>query len=455
MTISAIDLVAQRVATSVASYGTLDRNHLKDSLTSPSGAANFTSTQADAFVAQYDLLDQLPNVPLNGFSATVLLDKTTGKHVIAMRGTEVPVFPSQTVLDLLKEDGLSIGGNGFANTQAVEMIRYYKRLITAGGQPVQYTEQAKWQLFAVKNSLLVPLASVLPALSPGLTASFAMFQVELATDVGVVPPAGSATTSVLSPDERVDVTGHSLGGHLAILFARFFPANVDQVVTLNAPGLFPQGDLALTAFGYPPPDNSRVTRIEADGDGVSELVTIWPGYRIRIAQENDPGGLAAITSNHSSVNGNDALALMTLIARLDPRFANDLVGASLLLRGSSNVPTSTYENTLDALRHLLLGGAVPNTDLSAGASDVKRTALYDNMDALSKSGAFTALAGKVRLNLSSIGLATTARNDFTSLLSDGVHPKPAGYGKMGDTWAQAILAASRPAAKATMRAKVG
>ena len=137
MTTTSSEFLSARIATAVASYGNLRSGDvpLKASLTS--GLANFTNAQADAFVAQYKLIDQLPNVSLNGFSATVFLGKTTGKHVIAMRGTE------ETVLDLLVQDVLSIGGNGFANTQAVEMIRYYKRLSTSKHGVRSCAEQSK------------------------------------------------------------------------------------------------------------------------------------------------------------------------------------------------------------------------------------------------------------------------------------------------------------------------
>ena len=144
MTTTSIEFLSARIATAVASYGNLRSGDvpLKASLTS--GLANFTNAQADAFVAQYKLIDQLPNVSLNGFSATVFLDKTTGKHVIAMRGTEEPL------LDLLVQDGLSIGGNGFANTQAVEMIRYYKQ---AWGQVLNLNPQSP------ASSSLAPLTT--------------------------------------------------------------------------------------------------------------------------------------------------------------------------------------------------------------------------------------------------------------------------------------------------------
>lgn len=138
MTVTAIDLISQRVATAVASYGTLLKDKLKTSLIDPSGAANFTSAQADAFVEQYDLLDQLPNVPFNGFSAAVFLDKRSGKHVIARRGTEMTSV-GRVLLDLLVTDGLSIAGNGFANNQAVEMICNCKRLNIKGITDVPIT----------------------------------------------------------------------------------------------------------------------------------------------------------------------------------------------------------------------------------------------------------------------------------------------------------------------------
>ena len=77
----------------VAAYGDL-RNVVgneigfKNALTRQADGVKFTVTQADDFATRYTLKNHLPNVELNGFSATVFLDKTTGKHVIAMRGTE-------------------------------------------------------------------------------------------------------------------------------------------------------------------------------------------------------------------------------------------------------------------------------------------------------------------------------------------------------------------------------
>jgi Lipase (class 3) len=353
MSIALIQSLSDLTSTAAASYGTLERgDQLKPTLTNGSGNAKFSETQADAFIAKYDLLDQLPNVALNGFSATVFLDKqNNGKHILAIRGTEANIA-SQAFFDGFATDGLSIGGNGFANNQAVELYRYYRRLTTVGGQTVVYSDQETWQLFAMKNSLLVPLSFAFPVLSLVLKAQFDLFKIALTADKGVVAAINGTTTSVLSPTEKIDVTGHSLGGHLALLFARLFPVNVDQVVTLNAPGLFPQGDLALRTIGFPPANDSQITRIEAEGDLVSKLGLIWPGRSIRIAQETFPGAGGAV-DNHSSANGNDALALMATLAKLDLQFKNDAAGISQILRGGSNVPEQTFEGTLDAVRKLL------------------------------------------------------------------------------------------------------
>jgi trimeric autotransporter adhesin len=414
MNSSTVNFLSQRISTAVASYGLLLRNDWQSRLTAPDGPVKFTDTQAAIFISQYDLVDQQQNVDYNGFSATVFRDKA-GHAVIAMRGTESNSF-SQVIFDLTATDGLSIGGNGFANTQAVEMMRYYRRLTTAGGQAVQYSITQQWQMFAISNSLLVPLALISPTLTAVLAAKFALFQAELAKDKGVVPPAGSPSASVLSPDEKVDVTGHSLGGHLALLFARLFPNNTDEVVTLNAPGLFPQGDYALASFGFPKTNESNITRIEADGDPVSEIGTVWPGYRLRIAQENNSEA-AAVLDNHSSSKGNDALSLMALMAKLDTQKANDAVGLSQLLRGSANTAAPTYENALDSIRRALLGDTTVDTEVSFGEKDPKRKNLYDNMDTLAKSVAFVALAGKVQLTAASSSLGNSARNDFAALLA--------------------------------------
>ncbi|WP_293934135.1 calcium-binding protein [Iodobacter sp.] len=419
MTTASILTLSKLASTAVAAYSVdLQKAELKSGLTK--GAANFTLVQADQFDTQYKFIDQLQNVAWNGFSATVFQDKT-GNKVFAIRGTESDASGVGT--DILKTDLGSIAPNGFANTQAVEMFRYFKRLTTVGGKKVAYSEKEIKQMFVMDNSLLMAASNGLNllnlVLSAALEIAYVKFKLDISNDKGVEAgqPAGQ---SVIEPDERVDVTGHSLGGHLAILFARFFPNNTKEVVTLNAPGLFTNGNNTLNDLGFKNVNGDRITRLVADGDPVSEIGNVCPGLEVKIAQENGLNPLAAV-ANHSSSNGNDSLAVMAVMARLDTRLEYSPTALSDFVRYGSNKFDESLENVVDALRHFLFGANQTDTPISSGGSDAKRSALYDNLYGMMKldaegkpTGIFAELQGKVKFGYPQ---ATNPRQTFGEFLS--------------------------------------
>lgn len=232
MTTPSTGNLSHYTATAVAAYGALSTDDFLNKLVK--GDSNFTDSQAQAFTGQFELIHQQPNTFLNGFSATVFKE-SGGTHVLAIRGTEMEGW--QIFEDLLKEDIFTISVAGFAANQAVELYRYYRQLTTMPGQPVQYSTAEVLQLLWLKQSVLpvVTQASLLA---------------DLATDRGVTPASGAMSLPVLSPTEKIVVTGHSLGGHLALLFARLFPQNTAEVISLNAPGIFHHGILRLSMAGF-------------------------------------------------------------------------------------------------------------------------------------------------------------------------------------------------------------
>jgi hypothetical protein len=408
MTISNVQTLHALAETSLAAYAELSTDaNLKGDLGRSNTGASFTQVQADRFAERYQLLQVQPNIPGNGFSASLFLEKKEfGVKVLALRGTEFDRGLNQIGTDLLKEDLAGIGVAGYASWQGVAMYRYWKQLNTVGGQPVSYTQEELETVYLVQRGTLIALP---------LGEDFNQFKAALLNDKGV--DSGVAGQPVIQPGEKVNVTGHSLGGHLALMFARFFPDSVNEVVTLNAPTFFTHGDQILSNYGFATRNDitGKITRLEADGDGVSELGNVDPGTAIRIAQENSPGVVAALSSNHSSVNGVDGLALLALLAKLDTRYENNAAGLSTLIRNASNSVNNSYENLLDGVRKIVLGLDATPTPISAGASDPKRTDLYNGIKAVSDSSAFKALEGKLKFEPTHD--ASKAKTDFAAFLS--------------------------------------
>ena len=421
MSIANIQNLHDLAETSLATYAFLDSSMREDvalaaRLQKVDVGASFTLDQATNFVAKYKLLSSQPNVETNGFSATVFQDKESGTKVLALRGTEFTQGLGQILVDGLVADGLGIGGSGYANLQGLEMCRYWKRLNTVGGQAVSYTDAELINLYALKLGPVAGTAALtMPPLTLLVSAGFVAFANGLKADVGV--DSGVAGEAVIAKGEKIDVTGHSLGGHLAQLFSRIFPESINEVVTLNAPTFFTQGDAYLNLLGFSSKKGAQVTRIEADGDGIHVLGNVSFGTVVSIAQETNPGAVAAISSNHSSINGVDALNLIAVLAKFDPSRVNDSTYFSNLIRASANTADPSYEKLTDALLKVLRGPSVDPLPVGGGGNLSTRTKLYATLSSLQTDPLLKDLVGGLRIGPASAALGALARSDFSALVA--------------------------------------
>jgi len=151
------------------------------------GKTRMTTLQAQEFTQRYQIVDHHAN-DATGFSATLMRDTATGEYTLSFRSLEYQV---QVEGGDWERDGLpgaagEIAAKGFALGQLVSMERYFTDL-----------EQGK-----LTN--------------------------------GTIDPA--LQTFFLNQTNKINVTGYSLGGHLATIFTELHSERVQQTHTFNAAG---------------------------------------------------------------------------------------------------------------------------------------------------------------------------------------------------------------------------
>jgi pimeloyl-ACP methyl ester carboxylesterase len=375
--------------------------------------AGMASSQADDFADRYSVVHQQEN-DLAGFSATLFWDNQQNRYAFAIRGTE-------DTPDFIDADP-DIFAHGIAYRQIVSLYNYIQRLITPVGQEVSQYSLREW--------LVPPDDRLYVEVYPGRYLSL-----EWGGVVTGLSPANQPTPFVSAP---VDVTGHSLGGHLAIAFARLFPELCGQVHTYNSPG-FEVGEPQVEQFfdllaGRPTtfPSAEDVTNIfaneslEADEPGwnaVAGLHTLpggEPDVQIYIESQTPPTSEPEPPSarNHSQMILTDSLALHDLVAELAPDA--DAVVLASALNAVSRQTHDSLETALASLRRLFMGQEDPYAkDPQTGNSEEARDAYYVAIQELRDNvlfGQTAASANAVLLSLAdytdSAQLVASARNSL-------------------------------------------
>ncbi|MBI4207825.1 MAG: hypothetical protein HY527_22630 [Betaproteobacteria bacterium] len=310
-----------------------------------------SAKQAEVFADTYAVVDQYTD-PITGFSATVF-DKAGVKY-FAIRGTEGFTFAGAQ--DWLT-NVLDVSAEGIAVRQGLALFNYLQRLYGVPGSVVQYFYNP--------------------------------------TNKTIGATTGTAN-GLLSGQAPLSVTGHSLGGHLAMMMSRLAPDLVSSVYTYNAPGfdttirtnLFP-----LTSEGFfsalldaPAPITGQVgtswnselmVHLNVEGDVVHDIGNTPGVQNIIFSESANQGAYDA----HLKEPITDSLVLYDLFAKIDPLLntTDPTVGIGRItdiLKAASNKPALSLEAALDSLRTLFRN---PSVQSVASTATDNREQFYQNL----------------------------------------------------------------------------
>jgi len=269
---------------------------------------HFAQAQADRLIfdagdpdiiGRYTVVDQTASHPVEsaaegGFAATLFRQRDNGRLVLAIRGTEGLIVTPDRV------DNLNILLHKVAFVQITALYNYVQRLRTpTSGFTAQYT--------------------AVPGFSPGNPQQLLGVTLALAPPqrgLGILPAGGGI---------RIDVTGHSLGGHLAMAFSRLFPELTGSVHVFNSAGVSVLPSLIEQAFYAQFPGaasgfaDSKITNVYTEAG--LELITAGPplfgqpGERIAFFVESS--GYEPNFASHSTRRLADSLAVGAVLQELD------------------------------------------------------------------------------------------------------------------------------------------
>jgi len=355
----------------MAAYATLDENMDSSTVIANLQDAGFTLSQASNFSSRYSVVTQY-NDDITSFSATVFKD-ISGNLTVAFKGT-------LEAGDFLPTDAnIAVEGAGY--DQIVAMYNWWLRASSPIGNTVpQYQYLNAFNLF-----IDVPSVSATGELVDALAAD---------------------------PDQKVDVTGHSLGAHLALAFNTLFSTETNEVTGFNTPGFIDSQvnqDFFSELGGEVPTaaNSTNVTNVFADEASVGEQP--WNAVAGKHFDGNPIGGIINISiedqalsdepnpiggllgpKNHGQAILTDSLAVYNLLAQLAPSLSTSEYKTILNL---SVIGTSgSYEGIVDALQVLF---GIDNTPLPTGNNN--RNALYLAISEIQSNAGYQSYIGQMQI----------------------------------------------------------
>ncbi len=197
--------IHQLAELALASYANLllddlgDPNNIQRLTNTGIGNAGMTVTQALRLAQRVPIVVARIDDDTSGFSATAFRD-SSGNLTLAIRGSE-----TGQLADLAADADILTAGAAYS--QIVAMVNWWKRVSTPAGQYVDQYRLATYAPNAVPQGAVVIRSD-----------EMGVFVLEA---TGQTQATGEV--SVADADGRIDVTGHSLGGHLAMAFSTLVP----------------------------------------------------------------------------------------------------------------------------------------------------------------------------------------------------------------------------------------
>ncbi len=308
--------------------------------------ANFTATKAEEFVLRFDAISHKPNDTNSGFSATLFRDtEDNNKKILAIRGTEEPY------LDLFDADILEIGLLGIALKQSIALYNYVNGLFEGERRQVTLSSVIRPTGFG-PDDVEVLYSEYLFFGNPFISTYYFIEELD--------PIVVKEEEALISNTEKIIVSGHSLGGHLAAVATLLFPDLVEAAYTYNGAGN--NGPLSkqiaftaiaqITGNGHPgavPTDKIIGLQSESSAPGDdADAVTEFAGdpfspQREIIVEVQGAFGLAG----HSKVQLADSLKLYDLFATLDANVSEGIIAQILV--SASNVAEESIESLTESL----------------------------------------------------------------------------------------------------------
>ena len=383
----------------------------KDVLKGAPDMDRMADRQASAFADNFEVTLPTYHDAYSGLDVTVF-KAADNSLTLGIRGTQ------ELAVDLLDADA-DIATKGAAYKQIVALYNWWQRVSASASNTA--VKQFSVQELIVGQAL--PSGAELLYVKNSTNSTVWGYLVPLANVNGSGELVGALADD---PDRRIDVAGHSLGGHLAIAFNALFPGVTGEVAVFNAPG-FRDSDANnrfFKALGGDLPNNvnnSNVTNVIADEahEGTQPFGFIAglnsrPGNAIDISIENQLSGSEPakdlLSLNHSMKILGDSLAVYALLNTLSTDLSTSLYKS--LLQAAANTSAGSYEGLVGALRSILTA----KTEALPVGND-QRDALYQALDDLKHNEVFNGIAGKVTIKQSSADLGQEARNDFSALAS--------------------------------------